>query len=739
MRTWLHRTAWSLLLIGLAVAAVRLAVIAGPMETGWETVATTFRGEALGWTGWKHTPISGQEPPEQAEYWLRKVDEILAQHPESAELCMGAAWVLDSPGTGFYANHITQKDFGFGVRVPDVDYEAIQKLSSQFETRCRNRCLQLAKRATELEPDDIRWWRMRAQLLFVGDLMATPGGEPRDTAWREVLNECSQHDPDNALYDCLAAQALWNKSAEVDRIAGEDGASVTQITINDNASFEEGSHRFEAGQKKSFLAVGESGYPAIAEFLSQSRLSKVEQGDAGVQRGVAGRQTLLFGHLWRRLDDLAEEAKQHSDNASRIAKYRQKLRLFEQAIAPEETSAMYCSMFFGRFLPYAAVELQALSKTHPDLIEQGEVGQLTTQAQANLSEAFILQKAVNETDEPHLAQKEAAINQSIVAMDATMLAVPSLVLAGVFLLAASFLDRQDQERASLGFTRHSIAWTLGIALSLILFGLMPAKIISPKVQTIVATIFAWGFVLATVGYIIWKAVLLGKQRRFQYRILTLLACMTALAVFGWIWPVLADAAAWFRGLPADFQVPAQGWSGFDAATLHRSPELGADKWRWALCQWNTYAGPYLALAFSLVLVALWSFRHQARKASETVLRYWCSHDRVRWSGVFRSLGTSALTAGLCALLVSLWLLPVMLRVTENQFQYRMQYCRNPADRIARIYEARSKVLASEDDMAAIRAEVEHHFARARNEITISDEDRNRGFDPQASPLPDGWR
>lgn len=97
MRIWLHRTAWSLLLIALAVAAVRLAVIARPMETGWETIATTFRGAALGWTGWKHTPISNQEPPEQAEYWLREVDRILARHPESAELCMGTAWVLDSP------------------------------------------------------------------------------------------------------------------------------------------------------------------------------------------------------------------------------------------------------------------------------------------------------------------------------------------------------------------------------------------------------------------------------------------------------------------------------------------------------------------------------------------------------------------------------------------------------------------------------------------------------------------
>lgn len=722
MRIRLHRTVWLLLLIALAVAAVRLAIVAAPMETGWEVIASTFRSAAFGWTGRSQTPVSNQEPPEQAEYWLREVDRILARNPESAELCMGAAWLLDSPGTGFYAKHITQKDLGSGIRVPDVGYEAIQTLSSRFEAECRERCLQLAKRATELEPDDIRWWRMRAQLLFVGDLMATPGGEPRDTAWREVLDECSQHDPDNALYDYLAARALWDKSAEVDWFAGEGGESVAQITINDKTSLEEGIDRFEAGQKKSILAIGEAGFPAIAEFLARSGLTKNDQAEVAWYRLVTVRQMILSRALWRWLQNRADEAERQQDFSQQAAMYRQRFHLFQQAIAPEETSAMHCRMLFGRFLPHAAVELQALGKAHPNLIEQDEVGRLTAQAQANLSEAFVLEKAINDADKARLTQKEAAISRSIVTMDAAMLATLSLVLAGVFLLAARSLDRQAQEKASLGFTRHSIAWTLGIALSLVLFGLMPAEIISPKVQTIVATIFAWGFVLVIVGLVVWKAVLFGKQRRFQYRILTLLGCMTAVAVFGWIWPVLADAAAWFRGLPAEFRVPAQGWSGLGAAVLQASPQLAANKWRWALCQWSAYAGPYIELALSLVLVAVWSLRHQAKRAGDTVARYWSSRDRARWSGLFRTVGTSALTAGLCTLLVSLWLLPVMLRVTEDQFQHRMGYCRNPADRIARIYQARAKVLASEDDMEAIREEVRLQFARAREERTALGED-----------------
>ncbi len=72
MRIWLRRIAWSILLIALTLAAVRLAVIARPMETGWETIASTSRDAAFGWAGWKHTPISDRKPSEQAEYWLRE-------------------------------------------------------------------------------------------------------------------------------------------------------------------------------------------------------------------------------------------------------------------------------------------------------------------------------------------------------------------------------------------------------------------------------------------------------------------------------------------------------------------------------------------------------------------------------------------------------------------------------------------------------------------------------------------
>jgi hypothetical protein len=338
VKTWLCRTAWALLLIALAIAAVRLALVARPMETGWETIASTCRDAALGWTGWKHTPISSREPPEQAEYWLREVDRILSSQPESAELCMGAAWVLDAPGGGFMTNYLKQKSPGTGVpaATEGFDTDALDKVCSQFEAKCHKRCLDLAGRATELEPSDVRWWRMRALLQFTEYPMTTLSGTARGPAWREVLDECSRHDPDNALYDYLAARTLWDNSAEVDWSIQENGELIAQIKVKGELAFEEGSRRFEAGQQKSFLAIGEAGYPAITEFLSRSRLSDTGQAEVAVHRAVTFRQFGLFGRTLRWLGNLADEAEQRGDPPGQIIKCRQKLRLFQQSITPEE-------------------------------------------------------------------------------------------------------------------------------------------------------------------------------------------------------------------------------------------------------------------------------------------------------------------------------------------------------------------------------------------------------------------
>ncbi len=89
---------WGGLLLVFLVLAVRLAWVASRTETGWETITQQWRDATVGLVLGNHVPVGSLEPIDQAEFWLRETDRILAADPDNAELAMGAALVLDSPG-----------------------------------------------------------------------------------------------------------------------------------------------------------------------------------------------------------------------------------------------------------------------------------------------------------------------------------------------------------------------------------------------------------------------------------------------------------------------------------------------------------------------------------------------------------------------------------------------------------------------------------------------------------------
>lgn len=717
MKTWLRRSARAILLIALTVAGMRLAVIASPMETGWELVLSEWCNMALGWIGCEPTPISQQDPPQQADFWLREVDYVLARNPETAELCMGAAWVLDAPGSGFTHRYFTKcRSLGAGASLfPDLDDDTIRALRSQFDNKCQSRCLDFAARATELEPHDLRWWRMRALLLFSDE------GKPRNDGWQDTLKECSQYDPENALYDYLATRVLWDESLEVDWVDGDHGESVERVKILDHERFDEGNRWFEQGQKKSFLAIGEAGYPAIADFLSRPRLSLTAQAEVAVHRNVTGRQTMLFATLWRWAGLRASTAELQGDTPELVTLQTQKYRLFEQAVAPSETSAMSCQIMFSRYLGYPLNDLRKVAGSHPEMIQPDAADLLVTRAKRFRKEAIVQATGVRNLNSEREERRDSAINTSFIAADTRIMTGLLMVSAGVLFLAAWRLGPAGSEDGHLGFIRHTVAWFLGIGTSLVLLGLAPAEVISREVQAIIATTLAWGFVVTVVGYVTWKAIWLGRRRRFQYRVLTLLGCMTAVAVFAWIWPVLTETASKIHDLPSEYHVPAKGFSGLGADILKTAPQFSSDKWRWALWQWNAYFGPHFAVALSLALIAAWYIRRCARSADAEVLSYWTKREPARWSGLFRTLASSSIGVGTCAFLIYLWLVPVTLRVSEAEYQYRMRYCRNPAHQIARIEEACSAVRDSKEDMEVIRAEVEADFAPEDIQSGLGDE------------------
>ena len=113
---------------------------------------------------------------------------------------------------------------------------------------------------------------------------------PRSRDWLAVLNECALHDPDNALYDYLAAMFLWNEAGAVD-------LSFTQrwpegeltVTAKDKQLFEQGLRQFESGQTKKYLVLDEAARPAIAELLALSRIRRIDRAPIIWGRGAGSR------------------------------------------------------------------------------------------------------------------------------------------------------------------------------------------------------------------------------------------------------------------------------------------------------------------------------------------------------------------------------------------------------------------------------------------------------------------
>lgn len=223
----------ALLLFAVLIAAARLTFVASNTESGWGFIATQWQDAAFGLFGLGHTLIGDKAPVEQATFWLSEVDRVIAEYPESASVHMGAAWVLDSPGTGFQRD-LWRRRYSFVGASPSArmepDLDAISAATDKFREKCVKRCLELAERATQLEPADVRWWRMRALLQFEGHgLWTAEYFKPRNADWLEVLDECKKHDPENALYDYLAALQLWNASASYDWPVEPDDESAYEI------------------------------------------------------------------------------------------------------------------------------------------------------------------------------------------------------------------------------------------------------------------------------------------------------------------------------------------------------------------------------------------------------------------------------------------------------------------------------------------------------------------------------
>jgi len=729
---------WSQLLIFLAisVAALRLAIIASESESGWGFIVTQWQDAALGYVGLGHTSIGHTAPAEQASYWLSEVDRVVTEHPTSASVQMGAAWVLDSPDIGFIQNHIRQNEFAhaFPQMGLELDEETISAAKTQFREKCRKRCLELAGRATQLEPDDIRWWRMRALLLFEGDtLYSGQEFEARGASWLEILEECKRHDPDNALYDYLAVLQLWNESASYDwpiepddqsdsdkwqegtyeQIADDDPKEERDeqdeywlLTIQDADGFALGTQRFLEAQEKRFLAIGEEGYSSIAEFLSLSRLRKSDQAEVAVSRLVTFRHSTLLSDLWRWQNVRADDARAADDREQEMAILRQNLRLYDQAIFPEETSALNTLKTFGILRQSTYDVINGLYENDPTIIKSVEMDSIRQREEALRIDTATLQSALQELDDGSYPEEYAASWSAVFSVVAITSAAALLAAAGVFLLTARMLSKRLDATTVLGILRHTIAWIVGCGCTFVILGMAPAEMISHDVQRLAIITGIWALAICITAVAVWFVIRLLRLRKLRFQLITLFAVMTGVAVLASLWPLMEASFVGIAQYPPEMWLHAKGWSGVDAEVLRTAMKLENGSWYWTMMQWFAHAGLYVGLVVSLLLAIAWFMWRCAREANQRFLKYWTQQIRTRWSEAFRFSGRSAFVVAMCWFVLYLWIAPNAVRLVEAEFQHKMRYCRAPKAHWSEIRNAQDAVEASVEDMKSIREQVE---------------------------------
>ena len=233
-----HNRWLGLLITVFVLSAVRMLWCVSNSATGSQPHIELWRATTVGQFT-SPTPLEDQDPADQANFWLSELDGIV-EATDDPDDAIGVAWMLDAPQSGFKKRHLRVTGSASGFPTPEIDQDAIDSLLAEFHELTNTRCLAAINRATELRPENPDVWRDRALLLFAPTIDLDEA-TPRDPDWLQKLDDCANHDPENALYGYLAALALWSLSAEQ---GWDETVKEILYTVQDEDGFEDGSARF---------------------------------------------------------------------------------------------------------------------------------------------------------------------------------------------------------------------------------------------------------------------------------------------------------------------------------------------------------------------------------------------------------------------------------------------------------------------------------------------------------------
>ena len=700
----------------LVCLSVRVLWHASNTETGATTLRVTWTDATLGWLFGTHVPVHFRDPIHQAQFWLDEVDRIQVSSANSAELAIGAAIVLDRPSPGYryrYLRFVSTPSTSYQT----MDYEPIYAADDSFEVACRAKCVALATRATELEPDNVEWWRLRAMLLW-RDKTYTKDAAPRIDDWLDVLETAAEHDRENALYDYLAACFLWQSSSEIET----DSDFNERLVVHDEMQFSRGLRHFVSAQSKPYCAVGAVGSRAMLRFLSDTTTPMTCHAAIMEHDPISSRRYSLLSNVKDWQNARAEASADNGDIHEAVAMCHANLRLVDQFTSSDEwQSDNYGANLHRR---WSASRLEALVDEHSELfsgLELREVNQLVEDSWVDIG---VFRRAAQDLAKKTLPQVPsvdcaAAIRTMLVGL------LPSLVVALVTLaitLTGVSRLRDDADLVCcnskvLGVLSHSLSFMVAFVSVITIFGLSPAEIIPIEVQNWVLSVVVFSVPIVALLWVGWKWL---RHRRLRF---SLRSMLIGVVVFSLLFGIVANAPLGIDPyaiesldlFPLGLSIPALGWEQIDAENLVKEFSWGGvpksqQVWLWAIWQWSAYHGQYLTLAlwalFAAVLVRVKLSRFAKQRWSKTVglltfLRAWG-----------RSMGQGYLGLTVVIAIIYASFSPAIIEEVDRNFQVAMPNLRRPETQWLEFEAAVSAVRSDEGIMERLRADVKKRIAEA---------------------------
>ncbi len=707
MKRVAKKTFWICTLLLLVGLTCRLLWQASRTETGLETLRLQWRDATWGLVVGKRTPIHSEDPTVQARQWLDEIDRVLHSERCDAESTMGAALVLDSPSAGYKIRYLKRIDTLRTFTSLAWSTDGLKAAEDDFEAQCKEECLALAAKATELDPTNVEWWRLRALLLW-REATYSFDDAPRVNHWLEILEEASQHDADNALYDYLAAHFYW-ASAEVEFFEMDLSGTDARLVVQDAERFNRGISHFEQGQKKPYFAVGDAGFSAVAEFLSDTAIPITDHDKIIESRLIHARRASLLLSVWQWQDSRASEV-EAGDIQKALAMRRKNLRLIDQ-FTGASASTKYDSIAIA-VRSATAYRINTLVNEHKELFPAAEIDDARALEESARLTSKVVKSALKLVKNGPQRQAGTVITGSPTTVICALFVEisPSLVvilmLVGFLAIGFSRIGR-DRDLPRIGAIGHSLSLAAAFLYSVVVFGLAPSKIIPPSIQAWVLTTLVIASPIVLASWVGWSWL---RRRAFKFSLRAMLTCMFALSVLFGVVVSTSPSARSFAQLPFDLSIPARGWEGVDGESLERVL-LPLGSGLWAVLQWTAYYGQYLTLgAWAAIAALLLRFKLRRLHARTGGLAPTFPNFLGAWIG---SLGRAFLALSALVTILYLSFAPAVVARAEREFQDKMTFARQPSDHWSEVERAVQHVRSNQKRVEQLRAAAKAEIAEQR--------------------------